>query len=373
MWDFWNYNILNNEAWRFGGLFIVVLASMAVGRLLRYFLEKYGKQYEEKEKRELLGVTLSCLAKPMALLIFAYGFWASIYFLKMSPKVADVAFNIAFVLRSLGWAFLVFKLVDIPDHLLQSFAERTESKIDDMLVPLVRKTLRVLIVIIVGLYLGEKVLGTKPTTLLASLGVGGLAVALAARDSIANFFGSLMILLDKPFQVGDRVDIAGKVGNVEEVGFRSTKIRTLAGHLVTIPNSTVAAASVENIGVRPYIKRTLNVTVTYDTPADKLERGVEIIKEILLDHEGMDPELPARVFFNDFNDMSLNIMVIYWYHPGDYFLSMEFTEKFNFELLRRFNAEGIEFAFPTQTMYLAGDSNRELRLKINGKENLAGG
>jgi len=369
MLQFWNYPVFNNELWRYGVLFLVIFGALAVGRLLRFYLEKHGTRLKEKDRREVLALTMQTLAKPLALVVFAIGFQIALtsHVLKMSPNVAVVAEKIALVLRSLSIAYLIYKLVDIPDHMLQTLADRTESKIDDMLVPLVRKTLRVIIVIIAGLYLGERVLGQRPATLLASLGVGGLAIALAARDTISNFFGSLMILADKPFQVGDRIEIDGKTGNVEEVGFRSTKIRTLSGHLVTIPNSLVASSCVENIGARPYIRRTLNVTVTYDTPPEKLARGVEIIKEILADHDGMDPEKPPRVHFNEFNDTSLNIIVIYWYHPGDYFSFLEFSEKFNFELLRRFNEEGIEFAFPTQTVFLAGDPNRPLSVGIEGE------
>ena len=375
MLEFWNYPVFNNELWRYGVLFLIIFGALAVGRISRYYLEKHGERLREKERRELLALTMQTVAKPLSLIVFTIGFTIALtcHLIKMSPNVLAAAVKVALVLRSVSIAYLIFKLVDIPDHFLQMLAERTESKIDDMLVPLVRKTLRVIIIIIVGLYIGERILGQKPATLLASLGVGGLALALAARDSISNFFGSLMILADKPFQVGDRVEIDGKTGNVEEVGFRSTKIRTLSGHLVTIPNSVVASSSVENIGSRPYIRRTLNVTVTYDTPPDKLARGVEIIKEILADHEGMDPEKPPRVYFSDFNDTSLNIIVIYWYHPGDYFSYLEFSEKFNFELLRRFNEEGIEFAFPTQTLYLAGDPSRKLSVTIENETERPGG
>jgi len=189
-------------------------------------------------------------------------------------------------------------------------------------------------------------------------------VALAGQDMIRNFFGSVMILLDKPFQVGDRVVIGGHDGPVEEVGFRSTKIRTLEGHLVTVPNAEAANTIVQNIGRRPYIRRLSNITITYDTPPEKVRRALEIVKELLANHEGMDEEFPPRVFFNEFNDCSLNILMLYWYHPPDYWAFLEFNEKVNMEILERFNAEGIDFAFPTQTVYLANDEKRQLALRM---------
>jgi MscS family membrane protein len=193
------------------------------------------------------------------------------------------------------------------------------------------------------------VLSDKPiTSIIAGLGIGGLAVALAAQDTIKNFFGSIVLFVDKPFEMGDRIAIDGHDGPVEEVGLRSTKIRTLDGHLVTIPNGELANKTIQNIGKRPYIKRITNLTITYN-------------------HEGMHKDFPPRIYFNEFNSESLNIMVIYWYHPPDYWEFMTFTENFNKEVFRRFNDEGIDFAFPTQTLYLAGDSSRPLTIGVRNE------
>ena len=167
--------------------------------------------------------------------------------------------------------------------------------------------------------------------------------------------------------MGDRIVVDGQDGSVEEVGFRSTKIRTLDGHLVTVPNGELANKMIRNIGKRPYIKRIANLTVTYDTPPQKIERAIEIVKEILHEHEGMHPDFPPRVYFDEFNAASLNIIVFYWYHPPDYWAYMDFSERFNKEVFRRFGEEGIEFAFPTQTLYLAGDPARPLTIGVAQK------
>ena len=167
--------------------------------------------------------------------------------------------------------------------------------------------------------------------------------------------------------------VDGHDGPVEEVGLRSTKIRTLEGHLVTVPNGQLANRTIQNIGQRPHIRRIANLTITYDTLPEKIERAIEIVKELLDNHEGMHEDFPPRVFFNELNADSLNIMAIYWYHPPNYWDYMAFTERFNQEVFRRFNEEGIDFAFPTQTLYLAGDPSRPLNVGARTEAGLAEG
>jgi len=192
-------------------------------------------------------------------------------------------------------------------------------------------------------------------------------VALAAQDTLKNFFGSIMIMLDKPFTIGQRIIVEGHDGVIEQIGFRSTRVRTLTGHLVTVPNDKMATSSVENIGQRPSIRRLTNITITYDTPPEKVEKAVSIIREILDNHEGMDPEFPPRVYFNEFNDTSLNILMVYWYFPPDYWAYLDFSERINLEIMNQFEKEGIEFAFPTTTTFLAQDERRPLKISIDDR------
>jgi MscS family membrane protein len=282
----------------------------------------------------------------------------------MSAPVRRTADTLVQLLTSIGIAYFLYRLVDIVEYYLNRYTHRTENSLDNMLVPLVRKTFRVVIVILSGLYIAESISGKPMSTIIAGLGIGGLAFALAAQDTVKNFFGSIMILLDRPFAVGDRVVVDGYDGPVEEVGFRSTKIRTMSGHLVTVPNEKMVSNHIENVGRRPYIHRAFNIAITYDTPPDKVEQAVKIIEEVLRDHEGMRPDFPPRVFFNEFNDASLNILVIYWYYPPDYWEFLEFSQTINMKIFRAFEKEGIEFAFPTQTVRLANDDRRQLSLRL---------
>lgn len=204
--------------------------------------------------------------------------------------------------------------------------------------------------------------GIRASTLLTGLGLGGLAVALASQDSLKNLIGSIMVFLDKPYRVGQRIVVKGHDGVVEEIGLRSTKIRLLTGHQTTIPNDEMARADIENIGRRPHIRRLANIAIPFDTPLEKVEKAVKIIEQILDNHEGMDPELPPRVYLNEFNRDSLNIIIIYWYHPPDYWAFLALNQLVNTQIMREFEKEGIRFALPETTTHLARDVQHPLEV-----------
>ena len=229
-----------------------------------------------------------------------------------------------------------------------------------------RTAIRVTIIIVALLFWLDN-MGLKVSTLLAGLGVGGLAVALAAQDTLKNLLGSVMILLDKPYRVGQRIVAKGHDGIVEEIGLRSTRIRLLTGHQTTIPNDEMAKIDIENIGQRPHIRRLTNIGITYDTPPERIEKAVDIILKILDNHEGMDPEFPPRAYFNEYNPYSLNILVLYWYHPADYWGYMQFSQQVNLAIAREFHKEGIKFAFPTSTTYLSQDDGQPLIVNLDGQ------
>ena len=319
---------------------------------------------------------LLALSKPISLFIWSYGIYAALsplYSHFKTPEGENLVYLVAHKAADFGGTIALFWLilssVNILDVYLKKWAARTESNIDDILVPIVAKTLRVFIIVIGGIIVIQNLTGIKIGPLLASLGIGGIAVALAAKDSVANFFGTLTILFDKPFQVGQRIVVDQYDGTVESVGFRSTQIRSLTGHLVTIPNEKLANSSVENIGERPHIRWLTNIGITYDTPPDKVEKAVQIIRETLENHEGMKEDFPPRVFFNGFNDWSLNITVVVWYHPPNYWDYQSWLQNICLEIMRRFEAEDINFAFPSRTIYMANADKRQLKLMmIKGQE-----
>jgi len=360
-----NYEIIRgNPIWRFAVVLLVMLAAMALGRIVQYGIESYARRREEKKAVSVITLLLKCLSKPIYVAIFALGLFLcklSLYFNDndgIRTAIGTGWIKIAKTIGAIAFAYGLFRLVDVIEYYLNRWVAKTATKLDDMLVPVIRKSLRITIAIIATLFIAETILGAgQIKTILLSAGVGGIAIALAAKDTIANFFGSVTIFADRPFQIDELVKINGHLGPVEEVGFRSTRIRTLNGHLVTVPNSVIANSIVENVGRRPFIRRTSNITITYDSGERGAKRAVEIIKEILagVPEVNIDPDKPPRVYFNEFNDWSLNIYMSYWVEPADYWLYHEVNQRVNLELMKRFESEKIEFAFPSQTLYVKKD------------------
>lgn len=198
---------------------------------------------------------------------------------------------------------------------------------------------------------GGQYLGIPITTLLASAGIGGVALALGAQDTLKTLFGTLMLMADKPFRVGERIAFKNYDGVVEDVGLRSTRLRLLTSNQVTIPNDELARSDIENIGRRKHIRRKLDIHIPLDTPCAKVEKAAEIIKKELEDHEGMDPDYPPRAYFHDFLPDAFRIRVFYWYHPANYWEFMKFSEQFNLAIFRAFEKNDISFSLPERLTY----------------------
>jgi len=356
---------------------LLIFLVVTIERILRWLINAAIRKIPDEDAAvSFRQHFLRSLSRPLSLFIWSYGIYGALSPLYIHFQMADgtnlvhiVAQKAADIAGIIALFWFILRLIKILDAYLTKWAGGTESTLDDMLAPIVGKSLRLFIIAIGGIIVIQNLTGLKIGPLLASLGIGGLAVALAAKDSIANFFGTLTILFDKPFQVGQRITIDQYDGVVENVGFRSTRIRTLTGHLLTIPNEKVVSSPLENIGERPYIRWLTNIGITYDTPPDNVEKAVQMIREILENHKGMKEDFPPRVYFNGFNDWSLNITVIAWYHPPNYWDFQEWLEKTCLEIMRRFEAENIDFAFPSRTLYMANDDKRQLKLMmLKGQE-----
>jgi len=353
-----------------------IFAGLVVGKIISYTLRKVGDRLIEKDAK-FRGHLLGDLAGPAALALLAVGVWIGLMRLTMDDALQAFCLKTltTFIVIAIFW--YLYNLISVVEVWMERLTAKTDSTLDDQLVPLVRKALRIFLVIIAVLFILDAVFEADIGAWLAGLGIAGLAVSLAAQDSLKNLFGSITIFLDRPFLVGDFINYNDKLGTVEEIGFRSTRVRLLDGHLMTVPNSNIVNDPVTNIGVRPYIRRVLNITITYDTPPEKIQQAVQIVKDIL-NADGIrenvwaqdveDPHapenLPPRVYFNDFNAASLNIVLYYWHRPPNWWEYLEHADRFNRMLFEKYGQAGIDFAFPTQTVYLAGDEKRQLSIKM---------
>ena len=255
---------------------------------------------------------------------------------------------VCLVLVYFSMIWLLYRLIDLLEIYLMAVTSKTASKLDDQLVPLIRKSLKIFLVIIGTIFILQN-FDINVTSLLTGLGLGGLAFALAARDTLANLFGSITIFLDKPFQVGDWVIIGKDEGTVEEVGFRSTLIRTFYNSVVSIPNAKVADSPIDNMGKREYRRIKTTLGLTYSTTAEQMQAFVEGIRAILLANPFSRKDL-YEIHFNNFADYSLSVLVYVFVKVETW--SDELRERHNIllEILRLAEEIGVEFAFPTQTV-----------------------
>lgn len=332
--------------------------------VVRRFFAAVEKLFSLKKGNTTLMILVDALSVPVRLLILAL---ATVWMKTLVPESPAVLAALEKIIHVLVLAAVIvfsYRAVEALGARISRLSEEETNTLDKTLVEMVRMIARILFVI-VGVFGIIRIFTGKPlTTLLAGLGIGGLAVALAAQDTLKNFFGSIMIMSDKPFKIGERVVVEGFDGVIEGIGFRSTRLRTLTGHQVVIPNDRMAQSAVENIGRRPTIRRLTNITVTYDTTPEMMDRALAIIRDLLENHEGMPEDFPPRVYFSEFNADSLNILVIYWYSPPDYWKFMAFSEGVNLRIMREFNREGIKFAFPSTTTYLEQPDGQSLRLEM---------
>lgn len=353
-------------------LFCGILGGLVIGKISQFILRNVAGRLTSRGW-QVRGTIVEDSSGPVAMAVFGVGLSVGLASIKMSGDVQVFAFKCVQFLYivAIGWFF--YNLVDIVDLYLRKLADQSGSKLAVQLVPLVRKALRIFLLILFVLFAAQNVFGANVGAWLAGLGLAGLALSLAAQDSVKNLFGTITILLDRPFAAGDRVIFDSSDGFVEEIGFRSTKLRTFGGHLITVPNMKFIDGVVENVSARPFIRRNMNVTITYDTPPEKTELAVKILRDLLAEPEFAEPfnleERPPRVYFNDLNADSLNILAIYWFfldepNGRDWWAYLDHADRLNRRLLAAFNEAGIDFAFPTQTLHLAGDTKRELAIRL---------
>ena len=218
----------------------------------------------------------------------------------------------------------------------------------------VNRVLRVVLISMFALVLVHQILDSDLTGLLAGLGVLGIALSFALRGTIENVAASFTIFGDEPFKVGDVLIYSGLWGTVEDIGFRSTRLRTFDKHLITIPNSSIVDAAVHNVGARTAIRRRFRIGLTFDTPPDKIRQAIEIVEDIITDDHTTAGDQP-RVVFESFGDYDLRLLIQYYYRPADYWQALAFDTKVNLAIIERFASAGIEIAFPTMTSKLIAE------------------
>lgn len=330
----------------------LILASIIGAKIIFWILTKVISKLTKKTKGKLDDLLLDLLEEPIAFILGSVGVWKSIDWLGLSEINQGRIDKIFFIILLGFTAWAISRTIEaLIDNYLVPVVEKSESDLDDQLLPILRKALKVT-VWIMAVIIGFNNAGYDVGAIVAGLGIGGLAFALAAQDSVKNLFGGFTIFIDKPFTVKDRIKISGFDGSVEEIGIRSTRIRTLDGRMVTIPNSKFSESAIENISSEPSRKIVLNLGLTYNTNSDGVKEAMELLKSIVNSKNGVDEKV--FVGFNAFNDSALNIVCVYYISPGADILGVQ-TE-INLEILENFANAKLDFAFPTQTLFIEKDS-----------------
>ena len=271
--------------------------------------------------------------------------------LDFDPEIENVVNQIASLVAAVGVLQVAYRAIDIFMDVLARRATQTESKLDDSLVPLLRTAVR-LFVTFVGLLFVLQNLDINVSSLIAGLGLGGLAIALAAQDTVRNLLGGVTIFADKPFEVGDWVVVDGVEGTVEAVGFRSTRVRTFYNSLISVPNGNLMDSGIDNMGQRRWRRYKTTLGVAYHTKPDQLQAFVEGIRAIIQANPGMRQDYYI-VEFHGFGATSLDILVYCFIDAEDWNEELRTRHVLNLDIMRLAESLQVEFAFPTQTLHIA--------------------
>lgn len=341
--------VLGNPLWQYLASLLYVMLAFYTAKLVDRIFQGALKSVTARTTTKFDDLLVELARGPVKVVVFVVLLHIGLHLFQW-PDYANTILSTGLkIVVACSLTYVAVRIVDLAMGEWQRRVEATqEALLDKQLFPVIRKSLKTFVVIVAILVTTQN-LGINVTGLLASLSIGGLAVGLAAQDTLSNLFGAVAVFVDKPFRVGDRVQLDNLDGTVEAIGLRSTRVRNLDGHLVTIPNRTVANAAITNISKRPNIKTVMNIGITYDTPPEKVQRALRILEDV---YRGHPMTADVLLSFNKFSDCSLNLLVIHWWNSTVYKDYLAGLQAMNLAIKERFDAEKIEFAFPTRTIYV---------------------
>ncbi len=349
--DWMKQDFIGLEYWRWGALVLAIGIGLAVDLFVRVALRHVlmsitSTDHPSSELKKILRQ----VPRPAGVAAGG-GIWLLLLPVVGLPVVAngiiEPAINVYITLAAIWFGF---RGTDLISWVASQKAKKTENKLDDLLVPLLRKTLKSIVVVFGLIYLASS-LKIQLAPLVAGLGIGGLGFAFAAKDTLENFFGSITVILDKPFSIGDWIVVDGVEGTVESVGMRSTRIRTFYDTIVTIPNSILITTKCNNYSKRRFRRWKQMVSIGYDTPPEKIATFCEGIRELLRIHPYTRKDY-YQVWLNEFAGSSLDILVYVFWKTPDWPTELRERHRFMLDIIRLAGELGVEFAFPTSTLYL---------------------
>jgi MscS family membrane protein len=338
--------------------FLAILASWILRRILHSVIIRALRRVAQRTRTDIDEALINAVEAPIGFAVILGGIYAAVAILQLPQEpvnlrqFADRILLAAFIVDA---TWLVMRVIDAFSAYLLSLTSRTDTALDDQLVPIIRKSLKTFVAILSFVFIIQN-LGYSVASLVAGLGIGGLAIALAAQQTLSNFFGSITILIDRPFAAGDWIETSDLEGVVEEVGFRSTRVRTFGKTQVTVPNSVLANSVINNWSRMPIRRVKMTVGVTYESSAEQMEKAVEGVRELLRAHPEVHQDF-FLVYFTDFGGSSLDIFVYYFTQTTVWAEYLRVRQEVNLQIMRLLESLGMEVAFPTRTVYLKQEDN----------------
>ncbi len=339
---------LGNPLWQYLASLVYIVLAFYVAKFLDWLTRVWLRQFTRRTQTSLDDQLLELLNGPVKVVAFVVFLHIGLTIFHWPERVELWLHKGFIVVLASALTYTALKVTDVFVDIWRNRTTGAEKALNEQLFIVIRKGIKAFLLIIAVLVTMQN-LGVNVTAAIASLSIGGLAIGLAAQDTLANLFGAVAIFADKPFRVGDRIRLDAVDGTVETIGLRSTRVRNLDGHLVTIPNKTMGNATITNVTARPNIKTEMNLGITYDTATEKVERASAILEEV---YRGHPMTADVWISFNKFNDSALNLYVVHWWNGVDFKAYLAGMQQLNLEIKRRFEAERIEFAYPTQTVHV---------------------
>ncbi|MEM7623301.1 MAG: mechanosensitive ion channel family protein, partial [Planctomycetota bacterium] len=349
--------IFDIEHWQWLGLLALLLLGGAADLFVRLVLRVVWGRVEVVRGMEADPALIKRAVWPFGLFVSALIWLSLVRYLGFPPTPQLVLLVAGRFVMALTAVLASFRLVDLFAAWLVGRAAMTSTKLDDLLVPLLRKVFKTFAAAFALIYIADN-LEIQIMPLLTGLGIGGLAFAFAAKDTIENFFGSVAVILDRPFEIGDWVQIGDVEGTVESMGLRATRIRTFYDSLITVPNATLVRATVDNFGRRQFRRYTTRLAVTYDTPADSVEAFCEGIRELVRVHPFTRTD-SYHVWVNDFGESAVEVLVYVFFKAPDWGTELRERHRLLLDISRLAERLGVSFAFPTRTVHFRNDDLAE--------------
>lgn len=356
-WSMQKY--LGLKLWQWIGILAFIIIGYILHLLLKLIINPIlGRQVIRRLKLVDIDKKLQRRLAQVTSLLLVFYLYDRLYPALQMPVTWATTFRMGLaIFIAVLFAILLYRIFKILIVYLENAAAKTESKMDDQVLPIFEKGFSILIIIGTLVYI-MSVVGVNVTALIAGLSIGGIALALAAQDTVKNLIGSVMIFMDKPFQVGDFVEVEGQFGTVTEVGFRSTRVMLKDTSILAIPNGQVANMSIRNLGIRFYRIMDTEISLTYDTPPYLIEQFVEGIRKIMAMHPMVVQE-EQYIFFSSMGDSSLNVMVRAHIRTQLWDVELEVKEEIYLDIIRMAQGMGIRFAFPSRTLYIEDFPEKE--------------